>query len=238
MRFDEFDQYSEEMLMAQYDISNIISHELMKGEVREDFLMSTLRSCSEPEPILVKGTLSDGTADAGQLDLILCRPHAHLRRLGGQCYVEKNDALCVIEVKGNCTGRDLQGAEHKAQTIKGLAGAMEPLCGVICYRAELLEKTILQRFGYSFDRQTNTYYDSATIPHESPANWLPLVYPNLDFFACLEEGKKIFLRRYELRPGVHRFIRTVELPLIKSIFGMVRSVWRQGSLSATQTGTA
>ena len=60
MRFDEFDQYSENMLMAQYDVSDIISHELMKGEVREDFLISTLESCSEPKPCLVKGTVSDG----------------------------------------------------------------------------------------------------------------------------------------------------------------------------------
>lgn len=30
MRFDEFDQYSENLLMAQYDVSEIISHELMK----------------------------------------------------------------------------------------------------------------------------------------------------------------------------------------------------------------
>ena len=65
MKFAEFDQYSEDMLMAQYDISEIISHELMKGEVREDFLISTLESCSEPKPFLVKGTLSDGAADAG-----------------------------------------------------------------------------------------------------------------------------------------------------------------------------
>lgn len=231
MRFDEFDQYSEEMLMAQYDISDIISHELMKGEVREDFLLTTLRSCSEPEPTLVKGTVSDGTRDAGQLDLILCRPHAHLRRLGGQCFVEKNDALCVIEVKGNCTGRDLRGAEQKAQVIKGLAGDNEPLCGVICYRAELQEKTILKRFGFSYDRDTNTYFDSALIPNEAASNWQPLAYPNLDFFASLEDDKKIFLRRYECRPGVHRFTRSAETPLIKSIFRMVRSVWRQGGLT-------
>src|SRR3990172_8993482 len=99
MKFAEFDQYSEDMLMAQYDVSEIISHELMKGEIREDFLMTTLESCSEPKPYLVKGTLSDGDDDAGQLDIILCRPHSHLRKLGTQCFVSKDDALCVIEVK-------------------------------------------------------------------------------------------------------------------------------------------
>src|SRR5437868_1467785 len=136
MKFDEFDQYSEDLLMAQYEVSEIITHQLMKGEVREDFLISTLESCSDPKPKLVKGTVSDGHLDAGQLDIILCRPHAHLRRLGTQCYVEKNDALCVIEVKGNCTGRDLRGAEQKAVMIQNLQGEQAPQYGVVCYKVE------------------------------------------------------------------------------------------------------
>jgi hypothetical protein len=61
MKFAEFDQYSEDLLMAQYDVSEIISHELMKGEIREDFLINTLASCSDPRPYFVKGTLSDET---------------------------------------------------------------------------------------------------------------------------------------------------------------------------------
>ena len=93
MKFAESDQYSEDLLMAQYDVSEIITHELMKGEVREDFLITTLESCSDPKPKLVKGTISDGRDDAGQLDIILCRPYAHLRHMGAQCFVAKNDAL-------------------------------------------------------------------------------------------------------------------------------------------------
>ena len=44
--FAEFDLYSENLLMAQYEVSDIISHELTKGEIREDFLISVLKSCS------------------------------------------------------------------------------------------------------------------------------------------------------------------------------------------------
>jgi len=137
--------------MAQYDVSEIISHELMKGEIREDFLISTLESCSEPKPCFVKGTLSDGNNDAGQLDIILCRPYSHLRRLGAQCFVEKNDALCVIEVKGNCTGIDLKDAMTKAVAIRNFQGLTTPLYGVVCYKVALKLKTIMNRFGYSFD---------------------------------------------------------------------------------------
>lgn len=225
MKFDEFDQYSENLLMAQYEVSEIISHELMKGEVREDFLISILESCSEPRPYFVKGTLSDGSNDAGQLDIILCRPYSHLRRLGAQCFVSKGDALCVIEVKGNCTGTDLKRAAEKAVVIRNLQGQTSPLCGVVCYKVALELKTIMNRFGYSFDSATNTYFDNATIPNEAEADWRKIDYPDLDFFISLEDGKKVFLRKYEFAPGKPRFSRSVQSPLIKELFSVMRALW-------------
>jgi len=225
MKFAEFDQYSEDLLMAQYGVSNIITHELMKGEIREDFLISTLESCSDPKLCLVKGTLSDGDRDAGQLDIILCRPNSHLRRLGAQCFVSKDDALCVIEVKGNCTGTDLRDATAKSVSISNLQGQRKPLYGVICYRVALEMNTIMTRFGYSYDRENRTYFDNATIPNEVEADWRPLQYPDLDFFVSLEEGKKVFLRKYEMEPGKFRFVRSVRSPLIQDIFSMMRALW-------------
>lgn len=224
MKFAEFDQYSEDMLMAQYDVSEIISHELMKGEIREDFLITTLESCSEPPPCLVKGTLSDGDNDAGQLDIILCRPNSHLRKLGTQYFVSKDDALCVIEVKGNCTGKDLKKAAIKSVRIRSLQGQTTPLYGVICYKAALEEKTIMNRFGYSFDRANRTYYDNATIPKEAEADWRKIEYPDLDFFVSLEEGKKLFLRKYEILPEKYRFVRSFRSPLIQELFSMMRGL--------------
>lgn len=225
MKFAEFDQYSEDMLMAQYVVSEIISHELMRGEIREDFLISTLESCSTSKPKFVKGTLSDGINDAGQLDIILCRPHSHLRELGTQCLVEKADALCVIEVKGNCTGKDLRGAAVKAVTIRNLQGQTTPLYGIVCYRVALELKTIMKRFGYSFDSVNNTFFDNATIPNETVADWQKIEYPDLDFFVSLEDGKKVFLRKYEIAAGKYRFVRSVQIPLIQELFSMVRSLW-------------
>jgi hypothetical protein len=224
-KFDEFDQYSENMLLGQYDISEIISHELLKGEIREDFLISTLESCSEPPPKLVKGTISDGMNDAGQLDIILCRPNSFLRRLGTQCLIDKNDSLCIIEVKGNCTGEDLKRTEAKAIKIRELQGEHSPLFGVVCYKVALQEKTTLKRFGFFYDRETNTYFDPATIQAEPERGWGKLEYPNLDFFISLEDEKKLFLRKYEIAPGKPRFIRYTSTPLIKDLFILVRSLW-------------
>ncbi|MDB6026781.1 MAG: hypothetical protein JWM68_3004 [Verrucomicrobiales bacterium] len=225
-KFDEFDLYSENLLLAQHDVSEIISHELMKGEVREDFLISVLASCSEPPPILVRGTLSDGKKDAGQLDIILCRPHAQLRKMGSQCYVEKSDSLCVIEVKGNCTGRDLNRAEAKAQVIQKLKGKEKPLYGVVCYKSKLTEATIMKRFGFAYEANTETYFDPATAPKSKKSQWPKIIYPNLDFFMSFEEDKKIFVRKYALTPGTFRFARVMNNPLIKDLFSMVKSLWK------------
>lgn len=225
MKFVEFDQYSEDLLMAQYDVSNIITHELMKGEVREDFLITTLESCSEPKPSFVKGTLSDGLNDAGQLDIILCRPHHHPRRLGNQCFVSKDDALCVIEVKGNCSGNDLKKAVKQANKIINLNGQSTPLYGIVCYKANLELKTIMKRFGFTFDHINNTYFDNATIPNEAEADWQKIDYLDIDFFMLLEDDKKVFLRRYEISPGKYRFYRSLQFPLIKELFSMMRSLW-------------
>ena len=211
--------------MAQYDVSDIISHELMKGEIREDFLITTLESCSEPKPCFVKGTLSDGVGDAGQLDIILCKPNSHIRKLGSQCFVNKSDALCVIEVKGNCTGTDLKKSVAKSVKIRNLQGQTTPLYGVISYKAALEFKTIMGRFGHSFDSENQTYFDNATIPNEAEVNWRPIEYPDLDFFVSLEDGKKVFLRKYEIVPGKFRFVRSLRSPLIQELFSMMRSLW-------------
>jgi hypothetical protein len=225
MKFVEFDQYSEDLLLAQYDVSEIISHELMKGEIREDFLKAMLETCSEPSPLLVRGTVSDGNDDAGQLDIILCRQFAHVRKLGTHSLVERADALCVIEVKGNCTGRDLRRASEKAKRIRGMEGGDAPLYGIVSYKVALELRTILDRFGHTYDAAAGTYFDNATIPNEAELLWKAVDYPELDFFISLEGGKKVFLRKYEISAGKPRFIRRETEPLIQELFAMIRALW-------------
>ena len=159
------------------------------------------------------------------MDILLCRPHAHLRKLGTQCCVRKEDALCVIEVKGNCTGTDLKKASKKAIVIRDLQGQRAPLYGIVCYRVALELKTIMKRFGFSFDGENKTYFDNATIPNELEENWLSIKYPDLDFFVSLEDEKKLFLRKYEMQPGKFRFVRSVREPIIQELFSMIQSLW-------------
>src|ERR1039458_7229883 len=61
-------------LVCRLLLEKKISNELMKGEIREDFLITTLASCSEPSRYCVKCTLSDGNNDAGHFFLMIRRP--------------------------------------------------------------------------------------------------------------------------------------------------------------------
>jgi len=63
------------------------------------------------------------------------------------------------------------------------------------------------------------------MPNLPQAEWGQIEYQNIDFFISLEEEKKIFLRKYELRPGTFRYVRYTSTPLIKDLFRMVRSLW-------------
>jgi hypothetical protein len=156
--------------------------------------------------------------------------------VGAQYFVDKKDALCVFEVKGNCTATDLKRASRQSQKVRALQGASSPLYGVVCYRVAVSERTIMRRFGHAFHKATNTYIDNATIPKELESNWNQIDYPELDFFVSLESGKKIFLRRYELSPGKFRYIRDVSDPLIKSLFALVRSLWVPAHHAAPAVG--
>lgn len=212
MLFKEFDIYSENLLLAQYDVSNIIEHELLKGEIREDFLIEILKSRFNPKPNIFKGTLSDGNSQAGQVDLILCKPNRQIYQLGTQAIINPKDCLCLIEVKGNAIGNDLRKYNNKICQIKQMNCQSFPLFGIFCYQLQLTERNIMLRFGYSYDNSTNTYYLDDN---------LSLEYPEIDFIVCLDTKKSFYIRK-DLHTA--RFIRIYEHPVIKNVFSLIQSL--------------
>ncbi len=211
MIFEEFNQYSEDLLLAQYDVSDIIAHELTKGEVREDFLSDILKSRFDPKPTFYKGALSDGTTQSGQVDLMLCKPNSQIYRLGSQAIINLDDCLCAIEVKGNAIGNDIKEFNEKITEIKLMQAVDFPLCGIFCYQVKLKERTILKRFGYNFDAATNTFYDDDS---------LNIVYSEIDFFVSIETDKSIFLRKNV--DG--KFLRMSQYPIITNVFSLIHSL--------------
>ncbi|TLS68644.1 hypothetical protein FEF65_02760 [Mariprofundus erugo] len=216
--FTEFDQYSEDLLRAQYDVSEIIEHLLTRGEIREDFLQDIISSRFDPRPKFARGVLTDGIIQSPQQDLLLSRPHAMHYPMGHQIAIHPDNCLCAIEVKSNATGTDIRDCNDKVAQIKTMAATSFPLFGMFCYRTDLQEKTILKRFGFSFDAATSTYVDLHDPDRGEPG--LPIIYPELDFFVSIEEDKPLYFRKKD--DG--RFVRIVEYPVIKNVFRLIQSL--------------
>ena len=224
--YDQYDQYLENLLCAQYDVAGIFNHELTKGEVREDFLIKLLHESNDHMRIH-KGVLSNGTTNSNQCDLLICRPNTHIRRLGGQAMIDVGKQPILIEVKGNATGTDFKEFNIKAGRAKSLCTTHDIPCGIFCYRTMLTHRTIMKRFGYRYDAALDplgiAYLDDPT---------LPLDYPNIDFAVCIEvtpagmEDKQFFLRKDPStgNPTSGRYIYSREAPVIKHMMSLVRSL--------------
>jgi hypothetical protein len=213
--FDIYDQYAQNLLLSQYDIAEIFKHELTKGEIREDFLIYTLKSRFTTPPLLEKGTISDGTSQAGQLDIMLCRPNSQIARVGTQAILRPDDCLCLIEVKGNATGNDIREFNNRSHRVKQMDAASHPLCGIFCYKVDLQEKTIMNRFGFGFDIETQAYQDNESFSRT-------IVYPNIDFFVSLDKRCNMFLRK-----NINgRFIRIFDYPILKTVYSLIGSLIR------------
>lgn len=224
--YDQYDQYLENLLCAQYDVAGIFNHELTKGEVREDFLIKLLQETNSYMRIY-KGVLSNGTANSNQCDLLICRPTVQTRPLGSQVMIDVSEQPVLIEVKGNATGNDFREFNIKASRAKALCTTHDIPCGIFCYRTMLTHRNLMKRFGYRYDAAL----DPLGIAYQDDPI-LPLDYPNIDFAVCIEvspsgtEYKQFFLRKDPSigNPTSGRYIYSREAPVIKHMISLVRSL--------------
>jgi hypothetical protein len=224
--YDQYDQYLEDLLCAQYEVADIFDHHLAKGEVREDFLIKLLEE-SSPHFKIHKGFLSNGTANSPQCDLMVCRPSARIRQVGSQALIDVSEQPVLIEVKGNATGTDFKEFNDKAGRTKALCGTHDIKCGIFCYKIDLQPHNLLKRFGFRYDPLHDplgsVYFDTDTPPRMPQ---LPIAYPNIDFAICIQPTPPgEMLRQFFVRKNVNgRYIYNREAPVIKHMIGMVRSL--------------
>lgn len=226
--FDKYDEYQEKLLQAQFNISEIIDHKLTRGEIREDFLKELLKS-RVPFEVIRKGIVCNDTAQSGQCDILFQAKDSQHRNLGYHALVDIEDCKLVLEVKSDATGGNLKDFNTKAGVIKSL-GRNKPLCGIFCYRISLLERTILERFGYKY----NPSIDSSVWNEK-----LNLIYPNIDFVVAIHEEeiqmgdgsiymdtKKIFIERNltAARRSDPIFLFTNKPPILKDFFNLLKAL--------------
>jgi hypothetical protein len=228
--FEQYHNYSQNLLLAQHDVSEIIEHNLTRGEVREDFIIQyltkTIQNC---EDHIKRGFINLPDEDqGGQSDILLIRKFAEIIDLGirGNVIVNPEDCLMTVEVKSTLTGTFLNDFNLEASRIKG--GNPNIICGMFAYKSDLQKRTIMHRCGYDYNAETDTYFDSPNDP-------LPIWYPYIDFFLLLDKlennpidedteppgQNQIYLSKTVV--GERYFVGTFN-PVVRNLVGLVRSL--------------
>ncbi|NII25166.1 hypothetical protein HB364_08750 [Pseudoflavitalea sp. X16] len=229
--FEQYHHYSQNLLLAQHEVSEIIKHTLTRGEVREDFIIQYLtKSIQNCQAFLKRGFINlDKVDQSGQADILLVKEFAEIIDLGnrGNVIVNPEDCLMIVEVKSTLTGTYLNELNVEAQRIK--TANPNIICGMFAYKSEIEKKTIMKRCGYDFDLDTKTYFDSVKEPS-------PIFYPYIDFILLLdkveeeeiEEGLEMQGRnQLFMRKGLEldaRYFKGTHDPVIRNLVGLVRSL--------------
>jgi hypothetical protein len=228
--FEQYHNYSQNLLFAQHDVSEIIRHNLTRGEVREDFIIQylnkTIQNCHAH---LKRGFVNlGGKQQGGQADILLVKRFAETIDLGcrGNVIVNPEDCLMVIEVKSTLTGTYLNDFNTEASKIK--VANPDIVCGMFAYKSILEKTTIMNRCGHDYHTDTKTFFDSPTEP-------LPTWYPYINFILLIDKLEGYSLEEdLELQGrnqlylanatnGGRYFVGTYN-PAIRNLISLIRSL--------------
>lgn len=212
-----FAQYYENLLRAQYRVSESLvkDQHLSCGTIREEFLREILIK-KRPSIHITKGFVKKGVNRSGECDQIFHHQDSPTDIIGGQLFIKPKHCKLVLEVKSNATGNDIKKTNKNFEKIKSIDPECRTFCGLFCYNTVLEKKTILNRFGWKYDTETESW-------EENPG--ATLEYPNIDFIVCIasseeyeECAEKQFFLIKDNESG--RFILRQEYPIIKNFFGI------------------
>lgn len=212
-------QYYEDLLRLQYQVSENIVQMLPRGTVREDFLRDIILNKRDSLRIK-KGIIAKGSVQSGECDHIYYNQSATVNRMGDQVMIDPKYVSLVVEIKSNATGLDIKKSNLNFHKIKSLDPENVPKCGVFCYNTTITKKTVLSRFGFSYDNETLSWKES-----ESPV----ISYPDTDFITnvaclCADEDRteeQYFLIKDDLSG---KYTLLPEYPIIKNFFSIIENI--------------
>jgi len=222
----KYDEYIQNLLIAQYKVSGIIEHNLTKGEVREDFLKDMIIE-RLPKYRAVNGVIVDPLGrQSPQCDCILLKSNAQTRKIGKQEIVDIEDVLFVIEIKSNAKGTDLKKFNDDIKKIKKMQNSNDRMKFILFgYEINLKHLTILKRFKHNFDSYIKSIYLD---PRGNE------MYPNIDIllnlsssFEVLSEepckNKPFILQRIEkIKGSPEEYFYNSNRPIIREFFGILK----------------
>lgn len=227
MRFEEYFHYTEKLLNAQSDVAEVIQHMGIRGKVREFFVKEIIEKHFNNRISISRGVVNlDNEENEGQVDLILTNDYALVAAFTPEDIgVNAEDCKMVIEVKTNATSADIDAFNKRAKTIKQYCIETTPHCGMFCYKIDILKTTLLERFGYVYDKEFEIYTQDDN---------KELLYPHIDFFVCIDQSEfedftgtsEFFLRKdtSELSDGSYDL--SENFPALKDFLNMIKGILR------------
>lgn len=150
----QIDTYLQDMLKAQFQVSSNIEHRLTKGELREKFIHRMVLD-EFPQLNLTSGVLFFEDWQSSQADFIWLVENARTGRLH---LYDLNECKMFMEIKSRASAEELRAIEETAKGLKERHTDEFPIkVGMFCYSTAALEQTILKKFGFSFDREIQSY---------------------------------------------------------------------------------
>lgn len=225
MRFDEYFHYTEKLLNAQSDVAEVIQHLGIRGKVREFFVKEIIEKHFNNKITISRGVVNlDNEENEGQVDLILTNDYALVAAFTPEDIgVNADDCKIVIEVKTNATSAEVEAFNKRAKTIKQNCLEATPLCGMFCYKIDILKTTLLERFSYIYDKEFEIYKVDGN---------KEFAYPYIDFFVCIDQTEfedftgtsEFFLRKDTSEQSDGSYDLSENLPALKDFLHMVKGI--------------
>jgi hypothetical protein len=227
MNFKEYFHYTEKLLNAQSDVAEIIEHLPTRGKVREYFIKEIIEKHFGSIKVHRGVVNLDNEENEGQIDLILTSNDALIAAFTPEDIgVNAEDCKMVIEVKTNATSADIEAYNKRAKIIKQSCLETSPLCGMFCYKIDILKTTLLERFGYIYDEDAKMYLTYQELDFK---------YPFIDFFVCIDQSEfedftgssEFFLRKDTSEFSDGSYDLSENLPALKDFLKMIKGILRQ-----------
>lgn len=163
----QIDAYYEKMLKLQFEASEDIEHKLTKGELREKFLKKFFKE-ELVNLSITDGILCQGEWQSSQGDFIVLKSTA---RMGNMNVYDACDCSLFMEVKSRVVTSEYQELNDRAIELKGKNEDI--IVGMFSYSSRAKRKTVVEKFGFNYDRQMEMYDDYNAALDQ---------YPNIDFY--------------------------------------------------------
>lgn len=175
---EQVDLYYQNLLKLQFEASEDILHNPTKGNMREEFIKGMIEGTFK-NINLGKGILTKDNWESSQIDLFKLKFNARTDCIGGQNIAELDDCIVIMEIKSDAISKHFTDFEELSKNAKSFTPDI--LCGLFCYNVSLEPQTLLNRFGFKYEKPPlDLYVRSET----------EIFYPNIDFVFTLEAKKE------------------------------------------------